>query len=73
MANAFFQVPIAGNEPVLSYAPGSLERAEVKEKLAELKAKKVTIPMYIGGKKVTSKEKVAIHPPHEIGHCLGQK
>ncbi|MEM8906578.1 MAG: aldehyde dehydrogenase family protein, partial [Bacteroidota bacterium] len=71
MANAFFQVPIASNEPVLSYAPGSPEKAAVKVALAALKAKKITIPMYIGGKKVTSKEKIPMYVPHETSHCLG--
>jgi len=71
MANAFFEVPIAINEPVLSYAPGSPEKAELKAELAALKSKETVIPMYIGGKKVTSKNKVTIRPPHEIKHKLG--
>lgn len=71
MSNAIFEVPVAVNEPVLSYAPGSVERAAVKAAIAELKAKKLDIPMYIGGEKVTTENKVEIHPPHEISHCLG--
>ncbi len=71
MSNAFFEVPIATNEPVYSYAPGSPEKIELKKTLAEFKAKKINIPMYIGGKKVNTKNKVAIHPPHELNHVLG--
>lgn len=71
MPNAIFEVPIAVNEPVLSYAPGSPEKIELKKTLAEMKAQETLVPMYIGGKKVTSKVKVAIHPPHEIKHRLG--
>ena len=71
MANAFFEVPIAINEPVLSYAPGSPEKEELKAELAALKAKETVIPMFIGGKRVTSKNKVTIRPPHEIKHKLG--
>lgn len=71
MSNAIYEVPIAVNEPVLSYAPGSVERAEVKAKIAELKSKKLDIPMYIGGEKVTTENKVEIHPPHETNHVLG--
>ena len=71
MANAFFEVPIAINEPVLSYAPGSPEKAELKAELAALKAKETAIPMYIGGRKITTKNKVTIRPPHEIKHKLG--
>ncbi|MEL6864047.1 MAG: L-glutamate gamma-semialdehyde dehydrogenase [Bacteroidota bacterium] len=71
MSNAYFEVPIAINEPVLSYAPGSPEKAALKSVLAELKSTKVEIPMYIGGKQVTSREKVLIYPPHEVKHKLG--
>ncbi|HFA49956.1 MAG TPA: L-glutamate gamma-semialdehyde dehydrogenase [Bacteroidetes bacterium] len=71
MSNAFFQVPPATNEPVLSYAPGSPEKAAVKEMLAELKSKTIEIPMTIGGKKVSTSKKYPIHPPHEKKHKLG--
>lgn len=59
------------NEPVLSYAPGSAERATLKKTLAELKSVEADIPMYIGNKEVRTNKKVAIHPPHEIKHTLG--
>lgn len=71
MSNAIFQVPKAVNEPVLSYKPGSPERAELKAMLAELKKTEVEIPMYIGGKRVSTGHRVAMHPPHEIKHVLG--
>lgn len=56
MSNAIFQVPKPQNEPVLSYAPGSPEKINVKAALQELKSKSVDIPMYIGGKKYTQKK-----------------
>ncbi len=71
MSNAIFEVPIAENEKILNYAPGSSERAELKTKIAELKSKEVEIPMFIGGKRVTTGNLVRIHPPHEINHTLG--
>jgi 1-pyrroline-5-carboxylate dehydrogenase len=71
MANAFFNLPKAVNEKVLNYAPGSPERAELKAALAECKAEEKDIPMTIGGKRITTNKKVAIHPPHELSHCLG--
>jgi 1-pyrroline-5-carboxylate dehydrogenase len=71
MSNAFFQVPPATNEPVLSYAPGSPEREAVKEALAAFKSTKTEIPMTIGGNKITAGKKYAINPPHEIKHVLG--
>ena len=64
-------VPKAYNEPVLSYKPGSPERAEIKATLKKLKSEEMEIPMFIDGKPVTTKEKVAIHPPHELKHTLG--
>jgi 1-pyrroline-5-carboxylate dehydrogenase len=71
MSNAIFQVPKAQNETVLSYAPGSLEKINVKAALRELKSKSVEIPMYIGGKKVYTADTRKIHPPHELNHTLG--
>lgn len=59
------------NEPVLQYAPGSAEKAALKQTLAEFKNKALDIPMYIGGKAVKTGKKEAIHPPHEIAHTLG--
>lgn len=71
MSNAFFEVPTAKNEPVLSYKPGSAEKKAVKEALANMKAQAIDIPMYINGEAVTTDDKVAIHPPHELDHLLG--
>ncbi len=72
MANAFFEVPIATNEPVLSYAPGSPEKAELKATIAAFKATQTDIPMTIGGKKIHTDRKISMHPPHELSHTLGQ-
>ncbi len=64
-------VPKAYNEPVLEYRPGSPERAELKAMISEMKSTQIDIPMVIGGKRITTDEKVAIHPPHELKHTLG--
>ena len=64
-------VPKAYNEPILSYKPGSPERAELKAQLAKMKSEQIDIPMVIGGKRITTDEKIAIHPPHELKHTLG--
>lgn len=71
MANAFYEVPLAVNEPVLSYAPGSPERAELKAMLKTLKSQTLEIPMIINGKEVRSGNLHEIHPPHETAHTLG--
>ncbi len=71
MANAFFKVPIAKNEPVLAYKLGSDERKALKEALKQLKSTQIDIPMYIGGEKIFTNDKRTIHPPHELSHTLG--
>lgn len=71
MPKGIFNVPIADNEPVLSYAPGTSEREELKAQLKAFKETEVDIPMYIGGEEVRTGNKISIHPPHELSHCLG--
>ena len=71
MSNAFFEVPVAMNEPVLSYAPGTPEKAALKAALKELKSQEIDIPMTIGGQRVKTDNLVSMHPPHEIKHTLG--
>lgn len=71
MANAYFTPPLAVNEPSLSYAPGTPEREALKAQLKQMKSEQIEVPMTIGGQKVTTSEKVPMHPPHEIKHTLG--
>jgi 1-pyrroline-5-carboxylate dehydrogenase len=71
MSNGFFNVPIAKNEPIKTYSPGSLERTELKEMISKFRSEEVSIPMCIGGKDVFTNQKVRIFPPHEIKHTLG--
>jgi 1-pyrroline-5-carboxylate dehydrogenase len=71
MANAYFTVPLADNEPVLGYAPGSPEKEELQAVFAEMKGKQVDIPMIIGGKEVRTGNTVSMHPPHDTAHNLG--
>ena len=71
MANAYFEVPVAVNEPVLSFAPGSPEREELINTYRDMKSQQVDIPMYIGGQRVTTTKKHTMHPPHELATNLG--
>ena len=71
MAIGFFAVPHPKNEPVLNYAPGSKERAELQKALKEARGRVLDIPMYIGGEEVRSERKKPIHPPHDRQHVLG--
>jgi len=67
-----FYYPMPANEPVLSYAPGSKEKAVLKAVLKELKSAKIDVPMYIGGEEVRTGKTVELRPPHERKHVLGQ-
>ena len=71
MSNAFYQTPKATNEPLLGYGKGSPEKRALKTALEAAKSQQTDIPMYIGGQHITTAEKVAIHPPHELKHTLG--
>ncbi len=66
-----FHYPLPANEPIYSYAPGSPERARLKEVLAELKSEVIDVPMYIGGKEVRTGKTVEMRAPHERAHLLG--
>lgn len=71
MTDAIFTVPYPVNEPVWNYAHGSPEKAALKKALAEAKSKQKDLPMFIGGERVFSDQKIAMRPPHERGHLLG--
>ncbi len=71
MNTGSFYYPMPGNEPVLDFAPGSIERELLKKALNELKSKKNDIPMYIGAEEVRTGNKITINPPHEKDHVLG--
>lgn len=68
----YFHYSMPANEPVLSYAPGTPERAALKKTLTQLKSEKADVPMYIGAEEVRTGKLYDMHPPHEISHSLGQ-
>ena len=71
MGKGFFNVPIAVNEPVKSYAPGSAEREAVLEAYKTMFNSKVDVPMYINGKDVTTGNTRTMSPPHDHKHVVG--
>ncbi|MEZ4973708.1 MAG: L-glutamate gamma-semialdehyde dehydrogenase [Cyclobacteriaceae bacterium] len=71
MANGFFNVPAPKNEPIISYAAGTKERALLKKELEEARSKQLDIPMYIGGDEVRTGNKISMSPPHDHKHLLG--
>ena len=72
MSNGFFSVPIPTNEPVLMFGPGSMEKNEVKAKLAEMKSQQIEIPIIIGEKEVKTGNLADCRCPHDHGHLLGR-
>ncbi|MFC2090526.1 L-glutamate gamma-semialdehyde dehydrogenase [Bacteroidota bacterium] len=71
MPKGIYKVPVAQNEPVMAYLPGSQERIELKKEIERLRSEVIDIPMIIDGKEVRTENTVSIHPPHERKHLLG--
>jgi 1-pyrroline-5-carboxylate dehydrogenase len=71
MSTGFFKVPIAENEEIVNYAPGTIERTRLKQTISEMMSSVVDVPMIINGKEVRSENKIAIRPPHNHKHILG--
>lgn len=66
------RVPPPINEPIRAYAPGSLERASLKARLAAMAAEQIEIPLVIGGRKRMTRDTGRAVMPHEHGHVLGR-
>ena len=67
-----YRIPAPENEPVRSYVPGSPDHAALKAALAALKKQPLEIPLVLGGKAVTTGERIAITSPHNHSLVLGQ-
>jgi 1-pyrroline-5-carboxylate dehydrogenase len=59
-----WNIPIPRNEPVLSYAPGSPERKQLKDALGALGARQVEIPAVIGGREIRTGVTHDVISPH---------
>lgn len=71
MGKGFFHVPVAVNEPVKTYAPGTVEREEVLKQYKTYFNGKADIPFYIGGKEIRTDNTKNIAPPHDHKHVVG--
>ncbi len=69
--NGVRRLPPPFNEPVRSYAPGSPERAALKERLRTMADERVEIPLVIGGERVRTGETAHAVMPHRHSHVLG--
>ena len=72
MARGYFNVPVAVNEPVKGYAPGSPEREELLATYKEMYKGNVDVPMHINGKEVRTGNTKNITPPHDHQNVVGQ-
>src|SRR2546421_2606865 len=70
--NSIPQIHTPVNEPVLSYAPGAPERAELKRTLKELSGRQLEIPLVIGGEDVHTGRTVDVVMPHCHRHVLAK-
>lgn len=72
MLNALVQVPAPRNEPVLSYAPGTPERAALRRQLAKMAGEVIEITPIIGGRRVATGRVAEAVMPHDHGHVLAR-
>ena len=72
MVNNVVKPPTPVNEPVLSYAPGSSERAELKAELTKQESEILEIPCIINGEEVFTGDIVEQVMPHDHSHVIAK-
>ncbi len=72
MPNGVYRVPEPKNEPVLSYAPGTPERAAVKEQLQRLLEEPLEIPCVIGGREIRTGKIALQRLPHDHRRAIAR-
>ena len=70
MDNAIFRFIKPENEPSKTYAPGSPERALLKEAIKQVESETVEIPLIIGGEPVYTGDTGSVVMPHDHAHKL---
>ena len=71
MGKGFFEVPIAVNEPIKGYAPGSPERTKALDAYKKMYNSTIDVPMYINGEDVKTGNIDTMSPPHDHKHIVG--
>ena len=66
-----FNVPLPKNEPVLSYAPNTSERAALQAEMDRRLRARIDAPMWIAGHAIETKDVRKMSPPHKHAHNLG--
>src|SRR5689334_9682388 len=59
-----FRAPDPVNEPNLTYAPGTPERAELRAALDELRASTLDVPCVVGGERIEAGATFSVVEPH---------
>ena len=72
MHDAIVSVPDPVNEPVLSYAPNTPERARLKAALAAIEKEVVEIPCVVGGQRVHTGKIREVVMPHRHKHVVAR-
>ncbi|MFN7965481.1 MAG: L-glutamate gamma-semialdehyde dehydrogenase [Acidobacteriota bacterium] len=72
MPNGLWRVPAPVNEPVLSYAPHTKERAALKRALSDMTSDVLEIPCVIGDREVRTGRIVEQRVPHRHRHVLAR-
>ena len=67
-----FQTPTPVNEPVLEYAPGSPERAELAAEVERQRSVVVEVPVIIGGQEIHTGDFHDVTMPHDHGHVIAR-
>ena len=70
MIASLAHVPPPKNEPNLTYAPGTPERATLKAALDRMASERVDIPLVIGGKELRTGKTGEMRLPHDHGKVL---
>jgi 1-pyrroline-5-carboxylate dehydrogenase len=70
MNNAIFSIQRPHNEHILSYAPGSPERAELEKELKRISSETAEIPLIISGRKIYTGNTGNVVMPHDHRHIL---
>jgi 1-pyrroline-5-carboxylate dehydrogenase len=70
--NGTFDVPHPVNEPVLSYAPGTREREQLKAELKRMSGEVADIPLIIGGQEIRTGRTHPVVSPHRHAHVLAR-
>jgi 1-pyrroline-5-carboxylate dehydrogenase len=70
--NSTPNIPRPINEPILSYAPGSPERAALAAELERQSGLEVEVPVVIGGKELRTGDFNTVSMPHRHSHTIAK-